>query len=125
MALVAAPCLLLQAASNGLAVDIETPSDRGDRQAFFVVQPVNLLPAVFLDHELLLEGQSLELHGPTLTNRIPFHRAPPLRAGGDFSRTTTGEYCMADDIIRGAGAAPRRHPESAPTFRSCSQRSMC
>src|SRR2546422_4008468 len=34
---------------------------------------------------------------PTLTNRIPFHRAPPLRAGGDFSRTTTGEYCMADD----------------------------
>jgi hypothetical protein len=84
-ALVAAPRLLLQATADGLAVDIQSPSDLSDRQALFVAQPANLLPAVFLDHGLLLEGQSLVLHGPTVTNRIPLHRAPPLSGWGLFN----------------------------------------
>jgi len=94
--LIGLPVVLLQATPNGLAVEIESSGDLSDRQPLVPMQPVDLLPAVFLDHALLLKGQSLKVHGPIVTNRV-LHLAPPQALGGDFSVTLGGELCMTAD----------------------------
>ena len=100
--LVGRPALLPQTAADGLAVEIEATRDLSDGLPLVAVQPVNLLPAVFLDHVLLLEGQPLEVHGPTFPYRS-LHAAPPQAAGGALSMTLAGDYCMTADRLSAVG----------------------
>src|SRR5439155_4601741 len=84
-----------------LPIQIEPAGDLGDRRPLLPIQPVNLPPAIFLDHASLLEGPPLADHGrmADLNNSL-FHPAPPWVAGGEFSMPITGEFCMPDDSRR-------------------------
>src|SRR5262252_8236479 len=127
--LVRLPRLLLQAAADGLAIEIQATGDLGDREQLLAGHPVDLPPAVFLDHAFLLEATCLGSHGASFMNNGFLHPEPPRRlgSGGDFSMPTGGELCMPDDTrsapstlpwrfgpadlagagLRGAGSLPR------------------
>src|SRR5262252_8366390 len=97
--LVRLPRLLLQAAADGLAIEIQPTGDLGDREQLLAGHPVDLPPAVFQDHAFLLEATCLGSHGASFTNNGFLHPEPPRRvgSGGDFSTPTGGELCMPDD----------------------------
>ena len=77
--LVGLPRRLLQAAADSLAIEIQATSDLGDRQLLFAGHPVDLPPAVFLDHAFLLEATRLGNHGASFTFDNLFHPEPPSR----------------------------------------------
>jgi hypothetical protein len=96
--LVGLPGFTPQAAADGLAIEIQPPGDLGDRHVLVLMQTANLPPAIFPDHEALLQVNGLKVELRIFTWFVPCHVAPPRVArGGESSMTRSGELCMTDD----------------------------
>lgn len=87
------PAILPQAATHGLAVEIEAPCDLPDRH-LLAGQPADLLPSILSDHPHLpglLEPGGQGRDDSLVVNR--FHDHPPRSGGwGDFDYHRWGEF---------------------------------
>ena len=66
-----------ETATHGLAIQVQPPSDLGNRDPLFVKQSSNLHPALLIHHMHLPKLVRLGMYDPRISDIVKSHRTPP------------------------------------------------
>src|SRR5216683_3134864 len=114
--LIRSPRRIAQTPADGLAIELKSPRQLGDRDPVLLPEPTQFLPTLLTDHRHLLGQGDLRSDGPCSSLTLCRHLIPSFgKEGGDISMTTGGDYWMTADSAPGRPAREADgHGEAAP-----------